>query len=131
MSYPAVQSRADLDISSPIKIHGNNGSNGTSCKNVDSQKKNPAATNGAYLGTDGKSGSNRIPEPNLMICHSICAVANSESHIRYPIDPCQSIFESGGYVDMTGFLAGASSIIFISYPTTKRKRAFESYSLEF
>ena len=28
-SYPAVHNRADIDISSPMKIHGKKGSNGT------------------------------------------------------------------------------------------------------
>jgi len=38
MSYPDVHSRADIEISSPMKIHGNNGSKGT-C-NYDNNHKN-------------------------------------------------------------------------------------------
>jgi hypothetical protein len=44
-----------MEISSPINIHGRNGSKGTSCKKVAGEKKKPAATKGAYFATLGIS----------------------------------------------------------------------------
>jgi len=68
ISYPAVHSLALIEISSPMNIHGKKGSNGTSCKKIAGAKKNPAATNGACLGTDGMDLSKVMDDPNLIIC---------------------------------------------------------------
>lgn len=48
---------------------------------------NPAATKGAYAGISGTLSGAGDP-PSRIICHSICAFANSELHIREPGEFC-------------------------------------------
>jgi hypothetical protein len=46
-----------------MKIHGRNGSKGTSCRKLAGEKKKPAATKGAYFAIAGISRSNAMEEP--------------------------------------------------------------------
>eukprot|EP00601_Ochromonadales_sp_CCMP2298_P000914 CAMPEP_0173173512 /NCGR_PEP_ID=MMETSP1141-20130122/2868_1 /TAXON_ID=483371 /ORGANISM="non described non described, Strain CCMP2298" /LENGTH=79 /DNA_ID=CAMNT_0014095593 /DNA_START=832 /DNA_END=1071 /DNA_ORIENTATION=+ len=79
-----------------MKIQGRKGSKGTSCRKAAEAKKKPAATKGAYRGMCGAVRSKAIEEPRRIICHSICALANSESHMRKPMLLCHFMPESGG-----------------------------------
>ena len=64
ISYPEVHKRVLIIISSPMKIQGRKGSNGTSWRNAEWATKYPAAVNGAKAGYSNGSESQTPPPSN-------------------------------------------------------------------
>ena len=84
-----VQARKLSAISSPMNIHGRYGSNGTSIKNSDRAKKNPAATYAVWYGLSNTAPFLRQSRPELMRiipCLVRSALVNSHVHNRDPRD---------------------------------------------